>query len=211
MADVKWSIEGPHVVNCNCDFGCPCQYMARPTDGTCKAVVAWRIDKGHFGGTKLDGLLAVNTYSWPNAIHEGNGTLQSIIDERADAAQRDALAAIMQGEGAEPGLIMLQIYRAMCSTYHEPIFKPIELEMDMKNRTARLAISGLVETSVEPLKNPVTGAVWQARIDLPNGKEFNLAEVASGTTKATGAVPLEFTNSHAHIANSIMTSAGIAK
>lgn len=211
MADVKWSIEGPHVANCNCDFGCPCQYMARPTDGTCKAVIAWRIDKGHFGGTKLDGLLAVNTYSWPNAIHEGNGTMQSIIDERADAAQRDALAAIMQGEGAEPGVIMLQIYRAMCSTYHEPIFRPIELEMDMKNRTARLAISGLVETSVEPLKNPVTGAVWQARIDLPNGKEFNLAEVASGTTKATGAVPLEFTNSHAHIADSIMTSAGIAK
>lgn len=33
-----WSIEGPHFINCNCDFGCPCQYVALPTDGTCKAV-----------------------------------------------------------------------------------------------------------------------------------------------------------------------------
>jgi len=103
MTTTSWRIEGPHFVNCNCDYGCPCQYMARPTDGTCKAVVAWRIDKGHFGDTKLDGLLMVNTYSWPNPIHEGNGTMQTIIDEHADQDQRDALTAIMQGEGAEFG------------------------------------------------------------------------------------------------------------
>jgi hypothetical protein len=209
MAAIEWSIEGPHVVNCNCDYGCPCQYMALPTDGTCKAIVGWRIDKGHYGDTKLDGLLAVNTYSWPGAIHHGNGSLQSIIDERADDAQRKALAAIMQGEGAEPGTIMLQIYRSMCSTYHDPIFKPIELELDMESRTARLSIPGLADTAVEPLKNPVTGVEWRARFDLPMGKEFRIAEVASGTTKATGAVPLEFANSHAHFTDTTMTSGGL--
>ncbi|MCZ6627234.1 MAG: DUF1326 domain-containing protein [SAR324 cluster bacterium] len=202
-------MEGPHVVNCNCDYGCPCQYVALPTDGTCKAVVGFRIDKGHFGDTKLDGLLAVNTYSWPNAIHEGNGSMQSIIDERADEAQRAALAAIMQGEGADPGSTMLQIYRAMCSTYHDPIFKPIEMTLDMEARTASLSIPGLVETSVEPLKNPVTGAEHRARIDLPMGKEFRIAEVASGTTKATGVVPLEFSKSHAHFADASLTSGGL--
>jgi hypothetical protein len=208
MTTPNWSIEGPHFANCNCDYGCPCQYMARPSDGTCKAVVAWRIDKGHFGDTKLDGLLALSTYSWPNAIHEGNGTMQSIIDERATPEQRDALTAIMQGEGADPGSTMLQIYRSMCSTWHEPVFKPIELEMDIEGRTARLRIPGMLDTTVEPLKNPVTGVEWQARIDLPKGKEFRQAEVASGTTKATGTVPLEFANSHAHLANATLTSSG---
>ena len=124
MAAMKWKIEGPHFINCNCDYGCPCQYVALPTDGTCKAVVAFRIDKGNFGDTHLDGLMAFNTYDWPGAIHEGNGSLQSIIDERADEAQRQGLAAIMQGEGAEPGSTMLQIYRSMCTTYHEPLFMP---------------------------------------------------------------------------------------
>ena len=209
MTTINWKIEGPHIVNCNCDFGCPCQYMALPTDGTCKAVVGWRIDKGHFGDTSLDGLMAVNTYSWPNAIHEGNGTMQTIIDERADDAQRAALQAIMQGEGGEPGSTMLKIYRTMCSTYHDPVFKPIELEIDMEARKGLLRVPGMIDTEVEPLKNPVTGVEWRARIDLPNGKEFRQAEVASGTTKATGVVPLEFANSHAHFANVPLSSEGV--
>lgn len=209
MSQITWSIEGPHVVNCNCDYGCPCQFAALPTDGTCKAVVGWRIDTGHYGDTRLDGLLAVNLYAWPGAIHHGNGAMQSIIDERADAAQREALAAILQGEGAEPGSVMLQIYRAMCSTYHEPLYKPIELELDMAARTARLHVPGVVETSVEPIKHPVSGASHRARIDLPTGKEFHIAEVASGSTKASGVVPLEFSNSHAHFADAPLTSAGL--
>ena len=208
MTNIEWSIKGPHFVNCNCDYGCPCQFMALPSDGTCHAVVAWRIDEGYFGDVRLDGLLAANTYRWPNAIHQGNGTLQSIIDERANAAQREALIAILQGEGAEPGVIMLQIYRSMCATVHEPLFKPIELEIDVEGRSARLLIPGLVETTAGPVKNPVTGVEWRARIDLPMGKEFNLAEVASGTTKATGEVPLDFTDSHAHMVYNTMSSGG---
>lgn len=206
----EWRIEGPHFINCNCAYGCPCQYVALPTDGTCKAVVAFRIDRGHFGDTRLDGLMAFNTYSWPGAIHMGNGTMQTIIDERADDAQRRALKAIMQGEGAEAGSVMLVIYRAMCPNYHEPLFKPITMELDMQKRTARLSVPGLIETTVEPLKNPVTGAEHRARIDLPMGKEFRIAEVASGVTKATGAVPLAFVNSHAHFADATLTSRGLA-
>jgi hypothetical protein len=210
MASEKWSIEGPHVANCNCAYGCPCQFNALPTDGTCRAVVGWQIVKGYFGDVRLDGLHAVNTYAWPGAVHQGNGAMQSIIDERADPAQRRALAAILQGEGADPGSVMLQIYRAMCPTVHDPLFKPIELDIDVEQRTARLAVPGLIETHVEPILNPVTGAVHRARIDLPFGKEFNLAEVARGTTRARGAIPLELSNSHAHLVYNRLTSAGAA-
>jgi hypothetical protein len=156
MASIDWSIKGPHFTNCNCDYGCPCQFVALPTDGTCKAIAAWRIDEGHFGDTRLDGLYAINTWAWPGAIHEGNGTMQSIIDERADDAQRAALEAILQGEETEPGATMLTIYRAMCSTVHPPLFMPIELDIDVAARKAQLKVLGLVETAVEPLKNPVS-------------------------------------------------------
>ena len=210
MSVVDWSIKGPHYANCNCDYGCPCQYGALPTDGTCRAVVAWRIDEGHFDDVKLDGLYAVGTYGWPGPIHKGDGSMQAIIDERADDKQRAALTAIIQGENAEPGATMLQIYRAMCATVHEPLFAAIELEIDVEARTARLSIPGVVESTAEPLKNPVTGAEHRARIDLPFGKEFTLAEVASGTTTATGAVPLEFRNSHAHFVDNRFTSHGLA-
>jgi hypothetical protein len=78
----------------------------------------------------------------------------------------------------------------------------------MEARTGALKIPGLVQTTVGPLKNPVTGAEHRARIDLPMGKEFHLGEVASGTTTATGAVALEFTDSHAHFVSNAMTSEG---
>jgi hypothetical protein len=208
MTELAWSIKGTHFVNCNCDYGCPCQYNALPTTGDCRAVVAWQIDEGHHGDVKLDGLRAVNTYAWPGPIHKGNGEMQSIIDKRANDQQRQALIAILQGEGAAPATIMLQIYRAMCSKVHTPLFEPIELDADVAKRTARLKIPGIIETVVEPIKNPVTGAEHRARIDLPMGKEFHLAEVASGTTKATGAVSLGFVKKHAHLVFNAMTSAG---
>jgi hypothetical protein len=205
---VDWSIEGPYFVNCNCTYGCPCQFNARPSEGACRAVVAWGIERGHFGDVTLDGLHAANTYAWPGAVHEGNGEMQSIIDERADERQRAALIAILQGEGAQAGAVMLQVYRAMCSTYHPPLFKPIRLAIDVDERRATLGIPGLVDTAVEPIRNPVTGAPHRARIDLPHGREFHLAEVASGRTRATGVIPLDLDKTHAHLAHNRLTSAG---
>lgn len=104
---------------------------------------------------------------------------------------------------------MLWIYRAMCETVHEPIVGAINLTVDFENRIGELSVPGVLETAVEPLRNVVSGAEHRARIDLSAGKEFNLAEVASGTTKGKGAVPLDFSNSHAHFADSVMTSKGI--
>ena len=54
--------------------------------------------------------------------------------------------------------------------------------------TARLHIPGVLDTQLEPIKNKVTGALHRTRIALSFGKEFTLAEVASGSTRATGKV-----------------------
>ena len=209
MTDLAWSIRGKHFSNCNCDYGCPCQFNALPTHRNCRAVVAWQIDEGYYGDVRLGGLVAVNTYGWPGAVHEGNGEMQSIIDERASDEQRRALVSILQGEGATPGMVMLQIYRAMCPTVHEPLVRLIDLTIDVEDRMARLIVQGLIDTTVEPILNPVTGQEARARIDLPFGREFNLAEVASGTTTATGSVPLNFSKSHAHLVHNTITSAGV--
>ena len=210
MTALSWSITTTHFANCNCDFGCPCQFNALPTDGTCRALTVWDIHEGYFGDVRLDGLRAVNTYGWPGAVHQGNGSLQTIVDDRATPDQRRALVAVMQGQDAEPGQIMLAIYRSMCTTVHEPLFKPIDLEINLEERTARVHVPGLIDAQVEPIVNAVTGAKHRARIDLPFGKEFHVAEVARGTTRASGAVPLEFANSHAHLVHNTMTSGGVA-
>ena len=50
-----WTIRAFEFSNCNCSYGCPCQFNALPTYGHCRAVVGFQINSGHHGGTKLDG------------------------------------------------------------------------------------------------------------------------------------------------------------
>jgi hypothetical protein len=106
---------------------------------------------------------------------------------------------------------MYQIYRSMCATVHEPLYKPIHLDVDIEALTARVRVPGLLETTLEPIRNKVTGALHRARIDLPFGKEFATAEVASGTTRATGRILLDFAHTHAHLVRNRLTSRGVAR
>jgi hypothetical protein len=43
MAGTDWRLSGEWVKNCNCAFGCPCDFNARPTHGTCKGLVGMHI------------------------------------------------------------------------------------------------------------------------------------------------------------------------
>jgi len=206
---IPWEIEADELVTCNCAYGCPCQFNALPTHGNCMASIGYQIDEGRFGDVKLDGLRAVATYKWPGAVHQGNGTMQLIIDERADGKQRDALLRVMSGKETKDMATVWWVYAAMCPTKLEPLFKPIEFEVDVDARRARLVVPGVVETVGEPIRNPVTGAEHRARIDLPNGFEYRLGEVASGTTKATAGIPLEMNKSWGLFANIHLSHAGV--
>ena len=76
MAYVDWRIKGPELSTCSCDWGCPCQFNELPSRRYCRAAVAMRIDEGHFGDVRLDGLHWVSLLAWPGAIHHGNGECQ---------------------------------------------------------------------------------------------------------------------------------------
>jgi len=211
MAYVDWSIKGPEIANCNCAYGCPCQFNALPTSGNCRAYTAMRIDKGHFGKVKLDGLNWVLVLSWPGPVHLGNGTCQAIIDERATPEQREALAKIIYGKEAAPGSSMLQVFNSTMSKVLDPVYKPIQISIDIDKRKAKVNVPGLVEAAVEPIKNPITGAEHRAVVELPNGFEFTKAEFASGTAKVTGGVPLDLANSHSHLAMLNLTQNGVVR
>jgi hypothetical protein len=186
----EWRVKATEFANCNCSYGCPCQFNALPTHGDCRAAVGFEIEEGHFGEVRLDGLRAAMMFSWPGPVHEGNGTMQLIIDERADAAQRRALAAIMTGEETDEMATMWWIYSAMSPNKLPPVFAPIEYAVDVDRRQARIVVPGLLEIVGEPIRNPITGAEHRVRIDIPAGFEYRIAEIGSGTTTATGAIPL---------------------
>ena len=122
--------------------------------------------------------------------------MQAIIDERADERQRQALATIVHGGETEEAKTHWWVYHAMSSMVHETIFAPIEFEVDIDRRRARVTIPGVLEGSGRPIISPATGEEHRVRIDIPNGIEFELAEIGSGTARATGAVELDLTDSY---------------
>ena len=206
----EWRIKGTELANCNCVPGCPCQFNQLPTYGNCRASFCIEIEEGHFGGITLDGLRVVELLSFPRAVHEGNGTMQIIVDERADAAQRDALVKIVSGEETDDVATMWWVYAAMSPNKLPPLFLPIEYQVDVDARRGRFRVPGVVETVGEPIKNPMTGAEHRARISLPHGFEYRMAEVARATTTATAAVPLDgIVNTHAHFARIHLSNKGV--
>ncbi len=86
MAYVDWMIRGPKMVSCNCDYGCPCEFLAPPTRDICEGFDAMEIAEGWFGDVRLDGLRIASTYHWPGPVHEGKGVTQGVIDARATEA-----------------------------------------------------------------------------------------------------------------------------
>jgi hypothetical protein len=211
MTDVKWSIKAREFVNCNCSYGCPCQFNGLPTYGDCRAVVGMQIDQGHHGDTPLDRLRFVTILRWPGAIHEGKGEAAVVIDERASEPQRAALLRIVTGQDTEPGATIFQVFSTTFEKLHEPIFAPIDFDVDIDARKGRLVVRGITEGRGEPIKNPVTGAEHRARIDIPDGFEYSLAEIGRGWSKV--ARPMQFTlaDSYAQFAHVNLCQSGILR
>ena len=71
-------------------------------------------------------------------------------------------------------------------TEYDPVFADIAFEWDIVARTGRMAVARGFEATLEPIRNPVTGAPHRAIIKLPEGFEFREAEMASGTFWSSG-------------------------
>jgi hypothetical protein len=206
-----WRLKGRELANCNCEYGCNCQFGGLPDKGTCQAVFGMAIDDGIHGDTDLSGLNIAAVFSWPGAIHEGRGTCAAFVDERASEAQRNALLTIMTGGDADPMATVFAVFASTIETMHPPGFVPIEFEVDVDARKGRLRVPGHLETDAEPIRSLVDGSEVRARIDLPNGFEYELAEIGSGTSRSLDPVKLSHANSYAQFACLHLDSHGIVR
>lgn len=209
MPLTEWFMQGTEFGNCNCSWGCPCQFNALPTHGNCRAHSFFQIEKGRFGETSLDGVRWGILAAWPGPIHEGRGVLQLVVDERADAGQRAAIEAIAQGRETEAGKLITQVFTAVIEQYLPTLIKRIDLTIDVERRTAKVTVPGLIESTGEPIRNPVTGEEHRVSVSIPNGFEFAEAEFASGKTHAAGPIPLDFDNTHVHLAHIHWSTHGV--
>jgi len=200
MPNTDWYVEGPTYGNCNCGYSCPCQFEERPTHGDCRGFEVLEISKGHFGDVDLTGTKAALLYAWPSAIFEGGGEMQVIIDEAATREQRDALVRLLQGEETEESATHWWVFRAMCDTVHDPLFLPIDFEVDIAGRRAKVRVGEILTSVGRPILAPHGGGEHRVRIDMPEGIEFSIAEIGSASSNVRGPIPLTLTNSYGQFA-----------
>ena len=135
MSGTDWQISGEYMESCNCDYLCPCIYtnpQGEVTHDHCTAALIFRIDKGQRGGTDLAGLCFALVIRSGKIMADGNWVFAGVVDERADAAQRAALSAIVGGEaGGPPGMIRSNLV----SDFRGVEFKPIEFKMEGLKRS----------------------------------------------------------------------------
>src|SRR4029453_3776940 len=75
--------------------------------------------------------------------------------------------------------------------------------------TATANLPGRIEGGGEPLTNPVTGETHRARINLPDGFEYDIAEVGRGWAETQAPLAITLADSHAQFAVPHMNQGGV--
>jgi hypothetical protein len=98
-----WSVAGSYLEACNCDVICPCRRVGgrsggRSTTGTCMGALSWAVKHGHAGELDLSGLGVVLVLRYHDDEPGSPWTYFLYVDERGGPREREALAAIFNGE-----------------------------------------------------------------------------------------------------------------
>lgn len=174
VATATWHIRGTLVIACNCDYGCPCNFNAPPTQGECEGQWLWHVEGGSFDGVRLDGLTWTITADWPGAIHEGGGRAICFYDERADENQREAIEALVRGRNGGPWAIFI-------NTYELDDLHPQPFDLQLGGLETRVRAGDAMELELAPIKNPVTGDPIHPGAVLPEG--LVCKEMSFGTSR----------------------------
>ena len=194
-----WRLTGQYLKNCNCVAHCPCDTAGVPSPQRfCEGLNGMHIVKGHFGEVRLDGVDFAFSYHFPGPLHEGNGTLQPFITDRASPAQRDAILEILSGKNGGP---LFEIFSSLISNLLEPQSVPIEWEFDRERRRARLVVRGHGETVTVPLVIPATGDEQRVVVSMPGGFEYKEIEVAqTAVLRGTGKIRFDHKGTNSNLA-----------
>jgi hypothetical protein len=186
-----WGVKGDVLIACNCDWGCPCNFNARPSRGFCEGGWIWLIENGHVDDVRLDGLGLALFAKWPGAIHEGGGHAACYLDERADAAQRAALTRVARGELGGPWGLFIK-------TYDLPEPAHARFDVHLAEHASRAKIGSAVELQMETIRNPVTQAEVHPAVVLPEGLVVKHGSMAKSKVFRVGdALQLDYPGQYA--------------
>jgi hypothetical protein len=204
MAATAWQVRGEYLENCNCTVLCPCIVgprsasggpVAEPTEGHCDVPMVFEIERGRYGETVLDGLHAAYAIYTPKAMGLGDWTLALYVDERGDAAQRQALEQIFGGHAGGP----MARFGAAVSTRLPTEAVPIRFAKTGP-RGRRAEIPGILEIEVEGIEGGGGSESWLDNVRHPVSSRLAIARAVKGLFKC-GPFDWDNTDRNAHYAS----------
>jgi hypothetical protein len=111
----------------------------------------------------------------PAALHKGNVTGLTLIDEKANSAQRAALTTLSEGKSGGPWVIFSAV------TAHRLGPKFAAFQVQTNSLDSRVRIGDMYEVELGPILNPVTNEPEQIYLDKPTG--FTSKRLTLGRSK----------------------------
>jgi hypothetical protein len=160
-----WKLEGDYFDGCNCKSICPCVFALDPTEGDCKGLAAWHIEKGLFTKNDRNSSNTKNEDANNNSINLANlnvvisvhapghmlagpkWKIALYLDEKANNDQKDALISIFTGQvGGDFFVEMLSRTGEILGIRSVPI----EFNIEGKKRR-KIKIPAIAEMDIEGL------------------------------------------------------------
>jgi hypothetical protein len=185
MAAPAWQVQGQYYETCNCDFVCPCvpaQLTAMPTKGSCLFAMAFQIEKGRFDSVPLDGLGFIILGCTPAEMGKGNWSVGVVVDERATADQRNAIAGIASGAAGGPMAALSGLVGTILGVESSPI------QFIRDGVSWSVTASNLVRMSARGATglDPAAPPLQLSNTGHPAANTFSLARAESSHVSALG-------------------------
>jgi hypothetical protein len=123
--------------------------------------------------------------------HQGNGTAQLFVTNKANEEQRQTLISIVSGQAKGDGPFAL--FAGTFKYFLEPQFVDININIDGKKSS--FSVPGVMDVQLESFKNPVTGEEQDTKIQIPKGFIWKLAEAAKSKIMRISTPSLNFEDS----------------
>jgi hypothetical protein len=154
-------------------LGCPCNFNALPSTGKCEGGWTWHVETGPVRRCAARRVELLRLRQLARRIHHGNGEGLILVDERADARQREAIDTLIGGHVGGPWGVLGWTWPRV----HGPFAVPYAVHLDGIN--SRITCGSYVEIEGGPIRNPVTGAEAHPGIVLPEGLVLKRGELGA--------------------------------
>ena len=149
---MSWSLKGTVLVACNCDYGCPCNYNARPTTGDCEGGWMWIVDKGELRRREARRACALRLRRLARRDPRGQRCRRRL---HRRARRRRSARGIDEARPRRRRRPVGDLHQHVYA--RRPASGCASTSSSAEHRS-KLSIPGAVELAMAPIANPVTGA-----------------------------------------------------